>query len=163
MFRFCWWRAGCLPCQICWLCLATKGNSGDLGRAFTNAAHDAGFWSTYLSEDPWLIRPAYSWLEGFSVSLIVPDLLHVVNMGVARDLCGSIIKKIIRGNQIFVAPNIQERLALATASLRSFARTNALPLRLKKISKKIELVQWKVCGVQVGFWIRHVCGMPVAP
>jgi hypothetical protein len=136
VFGFLWWRNCCLPCQICWLCLATKGNDGDLDRAFTNGAPDAGFWNTYLSENPWVVRPAYSWLEGFSVALIVPDLLHVVNMGVARDLCGSILKKLVRENHSFVAPNIPERLALATASLRSFARANALPLRLKKLSKK---------------------------
>ncbi|CAK9083364.1 Uncharacterized protein SCF082_LOCUS39572 [Durusdinium trenchii] len=122
--------------EICWLCLARKGNESDMTYAFCNASEHADFWSTYMVADPWAISPPYAQLVGFSTDQIMPDLLHVVNLGVGRDLLGSILHILIKGNHAFVASNIDERLAAATVSLRAFAKSHALPLRLKKLTRK---------------------------
>eukprot|EP00438_Fugacium_kawagutii_P016275 Skav201189 [mRNA] locus=scaffold633:23863:24636:+ [translate_table: standard] len=88
-----------------------------------------------MDTDPWSEDPPYSRLDGFHLSMVIPDLLHVVNMGVGRDLCGSILKRLVQENHIFHG-TIEEKLAEATQSLRRFARAQGLPLRLKKFSKK---------------------------
>ena len=68
--------------------------------------------------------------------MIMPDLLHVLNLGVGRDLCGAILKTLVKENHVFDGATIDEKLATATVSLRNFARAHALPLRMKKLSKK---------------------------
>ena len=123
------------PAQICWLCLATKGQ-GDLCKCFTNFSENANFFDTYLQVDPWDQPPPYSFLEAFSVSMIMPDLLHILNLGVSRDVCGSILKVLVKGGFLFVANTIEEKLAIATQGLTNFARSHSLPLRFKKLSKK---------------------------
>ena len=123
------------PAQICWLCLATKGQ-GDLCKCFTNFSENANFFDTYLQVDPWDQPPPYSFLEAFSVSMIMPDLLHILNLGVSRDVCGSILKVLVKGGFVFVANTIEEKLAIATQGLTNFARSHSLPLRFKKLSKK---------------------------
>lgn len=125
------WR----PTQICWMCRASKGAEDDMDLCFTNASNRAGFWETYMDTDPWSEDPPYSQLDGFHLSMVIPDLLHVVNMGVGRDLCGSILKSLVQENHVFNG-TIDEKLAEATQSLRSFARAEGLPLRLRKFSKK---------------------------
>ena len=123
------------PAQICWLCLATKGQA-DLCKCFTNFSENANFFDTYLQVDPWDQPPPYSFLEAFSVSMIMPDLLHILNLGVSRDVCGSILKVLVKGGFVFVANTIEEKLAIATQGLTNFARSHSLPLRFKKLSKK---------------------------
>lgn len=66
----------------------------------------------------------------------MPDLLHVINLGIGRDLCGSVLKTILKETHIFPEANIDERMAAATSSLRTFAKSRRLPLRMKKFSKK---------------------------
>ena len=73
---------------------------------------------------------------GFHIAAIIPDLLHVFNLGVGRDLCGSILKTIIKDRYVFPGSTVEERLASATSSLRTYARTHSLPLRIKKLTKK---------------------------
>ena len=85
---------------------------------------------------PWAESPPYAGLLGFSVDQLIPDLLHVLNLGVARDLNGSILQVLIKGNVIFDGASIKERLQAATVSLKAFARSRGLPLRLKKITQK---------------------------
>lgn len=68
--------------------------------------------------------------------MVTPDLLHVINLGVGRDLCGSVLKTILKESHVFAGANIDERMAAATSSLRAFAKSRRLPLRMKKFSKK---------------------------
>ena len=103
---------------------------------FTNASESAPFWDTYLDSNPWGEDPPYSQVDGFHLGMVVPDLLHVLNLGVGRDLCGSILKTLVKENHVFEGANIDQKLAIATVSLRTFARAHALPLRMKKLSKK---------------------------
>ena len=80
--------------------------------------------------------PPYTGLIGFKLSMVVPDLLHVWNLGVARDLTGSILKTLLKDAHVFAGSNVEERLQNATVSLKAFAKSEALPLRMKKLTKK---------------------------
>lgn len=90
---------------------------------------------------PYTIEPNYSQLVGFHISMIVPDLLHCWNLGVSRDIIGSVLKIILTDGIVFQAPNLPIRLLLASASLRQFAKQKKLPLRLKKLTKA--KLSWK--------------------
>ena len=103
---------------------------------FTNPSRNAPFWATYLASPPWLHAPPYSQLIGFNIEMLAPDLLHVVNMGIARDMVGSILKSILVQQHVFTDGTIDQRLHSATVSLKQFARLHAHPLRLKKLTKK---------------------------
>lgn len=103
---------------------------------FTNPSPNPPWMSTFLASAPWVNPPPYSQLIGFNIEMIAPDLLHVVNMGIGRDLVGSILKTILMQQHVFTDGTIDERLHAATRSLKQYARTHAHPLRLKKLTKK---------------------------
>lgn len=129
--------------QICWLCQATKGlHSLDL--AFTNVADNARWWSTLLVGSPWVVQPPYARLPGFSLEMIVPDLLHIWNLGMAQSVGGSILKHILQEQIVFDGPNLDVRFSQATESLRAYAKQEKLPLRLKKLTKT--RLRWKTRG-----------------
>ena len=90
---------------------------------------------TFCRSLPWTIPPNYSLIHGFNISMVVPDLLHVWNLGVARDVIGSTMKTILAETFVFNAPTLPDRLMLATLSLRQFAKQNKYPLRLKKLTR----------------------------
>ncbi len=124
------------PLKVCWLCGATKGNSGDLSLCFTNVSPGAGWWHTVgRSPPPWQIPPNYSNIRGFDISMIVPDLLHMWNLGVCRDVIGSTLRIILANPMVFNGPSVPIRLMQASASLRLFARQNKYPLRLKRLTR----------------------------
>lgn len=124
------------PAQICWLCKASKGAENDVNMCFTNCAEAAAYWNTYLQVAPFDHPPPYAGLDGFSLQMIMPDLLHVLNLGVSRDVCGGILKTLVKDTRVFVGSTLDERLHGATQSLTAFARAQSLPLRFKKLSKK---------------------------
>ena len=66
----------------------------------------------------------------------MPDLLHVLNLGVSRDVCGGILKTLVKVTRVFMGSTVEERLHRATQSLTAFAHSRSLPLRFKKLSKK---------------------------
>lgn len=68
--------------------------------------------------------------------MVYPDLLHVFNLGVGRDVAGSILKKILQAQVVFRANTIDERFQEATASLRNFSRANGYGLKMKKLTRK---------------------------
>lgn len=120
---------------MCWLCEASKGNDGDLDMALSNVARDASWWATMLTTDPWETRPAYAGIIGFHLSQIVPDLLHVWNLGVSRELIGSSLKQILKTRTVFHGSNLDIRLEEASASLRSYAKQHRLQLAVRKLTK----------------------------
>lgn len=85
--------------------------------------------------NPWTIEPSYVKLLGFHVSMIVPDLLHAYNLGVGRDVVGSILAIILRDARVFRGESLADRLAVASQGLRGFAKRHSYPLRLKKLTK----------------------------
>ena len=139
MFAFSWMRAG----QICWLCRATKGNDVDADPqlCFTDVTEGAGSWATYVSTMPWNSTPPYAQLQGFHLSMIVPDLLHVLNLGLGRHLVGSILKVILKDRVVWTQGTIDDRMNAATQSLRAFARAGNHHMRLKRITR--QRIQWK--------------------
>lgn len=123
--------------QVCWLCHATKGADDNLSMCFTNISRTASWRNTILQTVPWHPdhEPSYLKLKGFDLAMVVPDLLHVWNLGVARDVIGSTLRVILSGQVVFGGPTIPDRMHLATESLKRFARGKRLPLRLKKLTK----------------------------
>ena len=84
------------------------------------------------SMDDWT---SYVKLLGFHVSMIVPDLLHAYNLGVGRDVVGSILAIILRDARVFRGESLADRLVVASQGLRGFAKRHSYPLRLKKLTK----------------------------
>ena len=121
--------------QVCWLCEASKGADEDMQFCFTNTRADAAWRATYLSSNPWSVQPHYANLIGFRLAMIVGDLLHVFNLGTAKDVAGCTLKKLVQDQKIFVGGTIEERLKAATISLKAFAKTRHFNLRMKKLSK----------------------------
>ena len=117
------------------MCEASKGNEGDLDLALTNVGSDASWWATMLSSDPWVTRPAYADLAGFHLLQIVPDLLHVWNLEVARELIGSSLKLILKSRSVFHGNTLDLRFEEASQSLRSYAKRLKLDLRIRKLTK----------------------------
>ena len=101
----------------------------------THIGPNAPWWGSLHATNPWVCEPAYVGLIGFHISMIVGDLLHIWNLGVARDVLGSSLKIVMGERTIFDAANLADRLALGTESLKLFARQHHLPLRLRKLSK----------------------------
>ena len=134
----------------------------------TDVSSGAGWRQTIHQSEPWTIQPSYSSLVGFHISQIVPDLLHVWNLGVARDMLASSLQIIMKERTIFNAPNVRERLALASTSLKMFAKTRKLPLRMRKLTRA--KLGWKAKkypmlgssgydAYVVGLWLEHIlCG-----
>ncbi len=102
---------------------------------FTDLSAGAGWRSTWLLSHPWQSVPPYTQLYGFCTTMVYPDLLHVFNLGIARDAAGSILKKLIQCQTVFTANTIDERLAQATVSLKQFARAHGYDLRMKKLTR----------------------------
>ena len=128
--------------QVCWLCEASKGNEDeDLQMCFVNVSPQALWWGTMLSTDPWETPPEYAALVGYHPLQIVPDLLHVWNLGVAREAIGSTLKIILKTQTIFHGSNLDIRFEEASTSLRNFAKQRKLDLRIRKLTKG--KLRWK--------------------
>ena len=120
--------------QICWLCLASKGAS-DMATAFTDVSDAAGWRGAFLANLPWVTSPSYSGLVGFHLMMVMGDLLHIWNLGIARDLAGSALRLILRDNHVFQGNSIEGRMDEATISLKRYAKNHGCHLRMKKLTK----------------------------
>ncbi|CAK9102286.1 Uncharacterized protein SCF082_LOCUS47811, partial [Durusdinium trenchii] len=120
--------------EVCWLCEGSKGVH-NMATAITDVSENAYWRRTYLNSSPWTSIPPYATLHGFRLEMVVPDLLHMWNLGMARDLAGSVLKIICREQHVFNGPNIEARLRQATDSLKTFARSNGHCLRIKRITR----------------------------
>lgn len=150
--------------QVCWLCGASKGMEDDLHMSITNVDGSAPWWGTLGLSNPWSVAPNFSKIIGFEISMLMPDLLHCWNLGVARHLLGSSMKIILSDQLVFPKSTISERLAMASESLKVYARQRRLPLRMKKITRT--KLRWKTrtypeltCSgfdaYVVGSWLEH--------
>ena len=104
--------------------------------AFTDIGDSAPWRATFARSEPWDILPAFATIEGFDLKMIFPDLLHIWNLGVARDLLGTALKVVLQEQFLFTGPNINSRLQEATESLRAYARRNKYGLKMKRFTKK---------------------------
>ena len=107
-----------------------------MGLPFTDLRPDSAWSATEYQQDPWSFTPSYSLLEGFSITMIQADLLHVFHLGVARDLIGSTLALFIKDKLIFSGATQADRLREATTNLKSFARGAKLPLKLHRLTKR---------------------------
>ena len=156
-----------LSCQICWLCSASKGNVNDIQDSFLDTSETAPWWQTYLASLPWdcNMPPPYAKLVGFKLDMIQPDLLHCLNLGVSRMLCGSILRVLIQEKHVFEGGNIEDQLKSATNAFRSFARARGFHVRMKKLTKSrlswatdkyAELTCSGHDNYVVGLWLQEV-------
>ena len=106
-----------------------------MSMCFTDISPGAAWMGTFLQENPWETVPHYTRLIGFDLQMVVPDLLHTFNLGIGRDLAGSILKVILQDDGVFAGDTIQSRFENATESLRRFAKAGKHILKLKKLSK----------------------------
>ena len=131
--------------QVCYQCLATKGNS-DFRYVYTNL-HPTALWRLDNNVPPaWQTAPAMSFLQEFSCGSIALDLLHIFHLGVLRDLLGSGFKLVCqRRHEFYSGRNIAVRLAQLSRELKSWVATNKLYLSLKRIHKKTLLWTGNAC------------------
>lgn len=124
--------------QVCWMCLATKGNSDDLVNAYTNTQRN---WEhTFYQQAPFNVEPAVCKLTGWQLQMVHPDILHCFHLGVGRDLCGSAIKLLVQRGY-FPGRKHSDRFEFATRSLKQFAKQNKYGLARRKLDKKG--INWK--------------------
>ena len=122
--------------QICWQCLATKGlDEASLPLAFTNVNLDAPYWDTMFTTPPYVHRPSYSRLLGYSDKMISGDLLHIWHLGTGRDLAASALVYMLKKQLVFAGPSLDQRLAQATLQLKAWASANNMNLKLKKLTR----------------------------
>ena len=117
---------------MCWACDATKGADGDLDLAFTNS--EANWTRTLYASVPWTESPSYEHIPGFDLRMLHADLLHIWNMGLGRDICGSVISLLVRQRGFLRGRNIGERFRYASLLLQNFARRNRLNLSRKTLT-----------------------------
>lgn len=67
--------------------------------------------------------------------MIGPDVLHVFHLGVARDICGSVLRLLV-AERYWPGSNIDARLAYATGSLKRWCKQHKLHLAIKRLSKQ---------------------------
>lgn len=123
-------------CEVCFLCDATKGAANDVHMCYTDTSDSAPYWASLYVTEPWSSRPSYAGLRAFHISMVVPDLLHVFNLGVGQHVAGGVLKRLLTERTAFPGNDLDTRMRAATASLRAYARTHQFHLRMKKITKK---------------------------
>ena len=101
----------------------------------TDVSVNAPWRSTYLVTAPWGTPPPYTSLVGFELSMVVPDLLHIWNLGMGRDLAGSILKVVIKDRHVFNGQSIDSRLNEATDALRQYAKNTGQSLKIKRLTR----------------------------
>ena len=80
-------------------------------------------------------------LTGFSQGLIALDILHVLHLGVMRDVVGAGFKIMCRNKEYYSGRTIAIRLRQLTSDLKSWCKTNGLSLGMKRIRKAT--LHWK--------------------
>ena len=120
--------------QVCFRCKASKGNR-DIAFVYTDVSQAAA-WRHVVPPAAWVDPPAMSALDSFSSKLVSLDLLHILHLGVMRDLVGSAMKLMTRNRNYFHGRTISLRLGQLTAALKAWCKDNAVPLSLRKIHKK---------------------------
>ena len=129
--------------QVCHLCLATKGRD-DFSLVFTDVSAGAAWRHRQPVGPPWIDPPALVNLRGFDVTTVAPDLLHILNLGILRDLLGSAIKLMIRGRAYYRAGTIAKRLQAFSKDLRFWCKGHGIQLHVKYIRKKT--LAWSGAG-----------------
>ena len=126
--------------QICFKCLASRGND-NFDLVYTHIGEEAPWRRTVGLKHPWFSRPVLCDLIGDGLKAAALDLMHIWNLGVLRDLLGSIIKILCRRRGIYSGNRIAKRLAQFTRELRAFVREHKMQLSIRRI--KQPNLDWK--------------------
>ena len=121
--------------SICYRCPATKGNE-DLSLCYTDISDDASWRSGPHDEPMWHTAPALSRLVGFTRKLIAFDLLHILHLGLLRDLAGTAIKLMTKkASNFYAGSTINKRLHQFTLDLKAWCGEHGIHLSITKIQK----------------------------
>ena len=114
-----------------------------MDNSYTNASPNAPWRSTFYLEAPWSADAVseFTNLTGFNLQMITIDLLHSWHLGVGRDLCGGAIQQLAKSRGFWPGRTQVDRLASATARLKSFCKRQKLILSLRRFTKAN--LQWK--------------------
>lgn len=107
----------------------------DLGMAYTDIRPEAAWRETVYTEDPWTTPSVIMTLQGFDLSMVMIDLLHAWYLGMARDLCASVLKVLVSSKLVFVGSKIETRLEDASQRLRQYATAHGKQLSLKHLTR----------------------------
>eukprot|EP00439_Symbiodinium_sp_Y106_P060799 s3615_g9.t1 len=125
--------------QVCWRCAATRGNS-NIECVYTDISETAA-WRSMPVQEPWEQEPVATSIWGWDLSLVGIDLLHVLHLGILRDLCGSAIKVLVSKRGFFRGATIPKRLQEFTRQLKLYAKVEKLQLYLRNVKKTT--VDWR--------------------
>ena len=125
---------------MCFRCKASRGNA-DFDMVYTNVSNTAPWHATLDAELPWKVRPALCDLVGDNLGAVALDLMHIWNLGVLRDLLGSVIKLLVRARVAYSGSTIKKRLLVFNRELRECAKAANLELSCKRIKK--ETLTWR--------------------
>ena len=129
------------PTEICWRCRASKGNEC-FDTVYTDFSSTAG-WRSMGFSNPWQTKPFLAELWGWDPQLhmVSVDLLHVLHLGVYRDLAGSAIKVLLRKQGYYDGSKLLIRFKAFTRELKAWAKSTKATLQLKAVKKAT--VYWK--------------------
>ena len=125
--------------KVCWRCAASRGNS-NIECVYTDISENA-MWKSTPVEEPWDQEPALTSIWGWDLSLVGIDLLHVLHLGILRDLCGSAIKVLVKQRGHFHGSTIMKRLQEFTRQLKRYVKAEKLQLYLRNVKKAT--VDWR--------------------
>ena len=122
--------------QICWRCYADRSdNSYKDGSGAANWRHNRKPWHVFLQEikDSGLNLSPLCSAPGFEVFMIVLDWLHIVDLGIAQDLIGSLFAEYIRDGPATKKDNLKE----LWGRLLTFYREMKVPCRLDNLTEEM--------------------------
>ena len=127
------WSNNLWAWQVCFKCLASRSDPTML---YTDINADANWTATEFSDnEPWLDRPAFSFIDGFDLRMVQVDWMHTWSLGVARDVLGSAIKIMCQGKAIYTGATIARRLNQLFSELKIFCIRNGKSVSLKRLRK----------------------------
>ena len=116
------------PAQICWRCRASKGLA-NRQLVYSDVSEEA-LWrlAGEADSEPWGVQPSMASIWGWDagLSMVSIDILHILHLGVLRDLCASALKVLVKARGYYAASTITKRLHVVTREVKEFARAEKL-------------------------------------
>ena len=138
LFQFPSWSSQ----SICWLCRAGPTNSNvpytDCGASalWRRLRYGAGEFLERLRLQNLQLNPFLS-LPGFTISCVVLDWLHIVDLGVGADVLGCLFWELITTNGLLTGANKAERLGDLWTRLRLFYKVHKPPCVLDNLTESM--------------------------
>ena len=126
--------------KVCFRCHASMGRR-DASLVYTDISNESAWRSTEYQTSPWTTEPSLSGLRDFNLQMLSLDAMHIWNLGVCRDLCGTVIKVLTRTRGYFPGSKIDIRLKQFMKELRAWTKDNNKVLTFKRLKKSN--VDWR--------------------